>query len=288
MVEAHKLLGMPRETIITVTLPGFGTTDTTYGNAVEMIRLLGTDFREISIVKSVQSHFADIGHDETLHDLTYENAQARERTQILMDIAGKERALHVGTGDLSEIALGWCTYNGDHMSMYGVNGGIPKTQMQSIVSWVAEEQLAQDPEFSTDNAALRETLRSILDTPISPELLPTSANGNLLQKTEESVGPYLLHDFFLYHTLCSGMPPEKLLLTTAQVFAGEYDKATILKYLKIFYRRFFSQQFKRSCMPDGPLVGEISLSPRGALVMPSDAEAAVWMEELTRLEAQYK
>ncbi len=288
MVEAHRLLNLPRENLITVTLPGFGTTDTTHSNAVRMMELLGTDFREISIVQSVKKHFADIGHDEYLHDLTYENAQARERTQILMDIAGKEGALLVGTGDLSELALGWCTYNGDHMAMYGVNGGIPKTQMQSMVRWVAEEKLSTDPNFCSDNAALRETLCSILDTPISPELLPTNASGDLVQKTEESVGPYILHDFFLYHTLRSGMPPEKLLLTASRVFEGEYDIAFILKCLKIFYGRFFSQQFKRSCMPDGPIVGEISLSPRGALAMPSDAESSVWMEELSRLEVIYK
>ncbi|MDD2217361.1 MAG: NAD(+) synthase [Eubacteriales bacterium] len=287
--EAHKLLGLPPRNIITVTLPGFGTTGKTYNNAVDMIKLLKTDFREISIVESVRKHFFDIGHDENLQDLTYENAQARERTQILMDMAGKEGALLVGTGDLSEIALGWCTYNGDHMSMYGVNCGIPKTLLMSIIDWISENKLSgvnEDKVFSCDNASLKRILNSILDTPISPELLPPDESGDIIQKTEDNVGPYILHDFFLYHTLRSGMPPAKLFFMATQVFKGDYTKEFLFKCLKIFYKRFFSQQFKRSCMPDGPKVTDISLSPRGAFAMPSDADAGIWVKEVERLEKQ--
>lgn len=287
MSEAHKLLDLPPNNIIAVTLPGFGTTGKTYKNAVDMIGLLKADFREISIAEAVRQHFADIGHDESTLDLTYENAQARERTQILMDLAGKEGALLVGTGDLSELALGWCTYNGDHMSMYAVNTGLTKTLLMAVIRWIADSRLSgadEDMAFSSNNAALREILHSILDTPISPELLPPGENDSIIQKTEDSVGPYVLHDFFIYHTLRTGMPPQTLFFLAAEVFEDDYTQEFLLKCLKVFYKRFFSQQFKRSCMPDGPRVTEISLSPRGALAMPSDADAGIWMKEIERLE----
>ena len=284
--ETHKLLGKPASDIVAVTMPGFGTTGKTYNNALTIMKLLGTEVREISIVNAVRQHFSDIGQDENNHDLTYENSQARERTQILMDIAGMENGLVVGTGDLSEAALGWCTYNGDHMAMYNVNAGIPKTLVRFVVKWVMDNKLSgpsEDKNFSSDNALLRATLQDILDTPISPELLPPEKDGSIAQKTEDSVGPYILHDFFIYHTLRSGITPEKLLFIAEHAFAGEYDRDFIKKWLKVFYRRFFSQQFKRSCIPDGPKVGSVSLSPRGDLRMPSDADSSLWLEEAEKL-----
>jgi len=259
-------LGLPRENIIGVTMPGFGTTHRTHDNSVDLMKGLGVTSREISIVPAVRQHFADIGQDESNHDLTYENSQARERTQILMDLAGKEGGLVVGTGDISELALGWCTFNGDHMSMYDVNAGVPKTLLRTIVRWAAEAR------FSSDGL-LRRTLLDIADTPISPELLPADKDGRIAQKTEDSVGPYELHDFFLYHLLRSGYAPDKILFFARKAFAGTYDEATIRKWLETFLRRFFNQQFKRSCVPDGPKVGSVTLSPRGGLLMPSDLES---------------
>ncbi len=277
------MLDRPATDIVAVTMPGFGTTGKTYNNALTLMKLLGAEVREIPIGESVLKHFEDIGHDKEIKDLTYENSQARERTQILMDISNQVRGLVVGTGDLSELALGWCTYNGDHMSMYGVNSGIPKTQVQFVVKWVMEHLLEGTEEvvnFSTDNKELKRVLQDILDTPISPELLPPDESGNIAQKTEDSVGPYVLHDFFIYRTVKEGMPPRKLLYIACQVFKDEYDREFIKKWLKIFYQRFFSQQFKRSCIPDGPKVGAISLSPRGDWRMPSDADGAIWLKEL--------
>ena len=264
-------LNISRSNIVGITMPGFGTTDRTYRNAVDLIGKLGVTLREISIVKAVEQHFADIGHDSTVHNVTYENSQARERTQILMDVANQINGMVIGTGDLSELALGWATYNGDHMSMYGVNAGVPKTLVRFMVNWVAEH------EVDADTAA---TLHDVIDTPVSPELLPADTNGQIAQKTEDLVGPYALHDFFLYYLLRFGFSPRKIAWMAETAFQDEYDQATILKWLRIFYRRFFSQQFKRSCLPDGPKVGSISLSPRGDWRMPSDAEARVWLEEL--------
>ncbi|QHI72023.1 NAD(+) synthase [Aminipila terrae] len=281
--QTYKLLGKPASDIVAVTMPGFGTTGKTYNNALKIMELLGAEIREIPIGDAVLQHFEDIGQDKNVHDLTYENCQARERTQILMDISNKEGGIVVGTGDLSELALGWCTYNGDHMSMYGVNAGIPKTLVKFVVKWVMDNLLSgdtEDKEFSLDNSLLKKTLQDILDTPISPELLPPDENGDIAQKTEDSVGPYVLHDFFIFYTLRHGMPPAKLLYVAKQVFAEEYDEAFIRKWLMVFYKRFFSQQFKRSCIPDGPKVGSVSLSPRGDWRMPSDADAAMWLEEL--------
>ena len=277
----HKLIGRPADDIVAITMPGFGTTGKTYNNALTIMKLLGAEVREISIKDAVNQHFGDIGHDPSVHDVTYENSQARERTQILMDTANKEGGLVVGTGDLSEMALGWCTYNGDHMSMYGVNASVPKTLVRFVVKWVMENKLSgpnEDPDFSSDNALLKKTLQDILDTPISPELLPPDPNGNIAQKTEESVGPYILHDFFIYYTIRYGMEPEKLLFTAKNAFADEYDEEFIRKWMSTFYRRFFTQQFKRSCVPDGPKVGSVSLSPRGDWRMPSDADAFIWMK----------
>ena len=262
---AFDTLGIPRENIIGVTMPGFGTTHRTHDNSVDLMRELGTTAREISIVPAVRQHFADIGQDENNHDLTYENCQARERTQLLMDIAGKEGGIVVGTGDLSELALGWCTYNGDHMSMYGVNGSVPKTLVRTLVRWAA------DNKFDT-TGDIHKTLLDIVDTPISPELLPADKDGKIAQKTEDTVGPYELHDFFLYHFFRSGADPDKLLFLARQAFAGVYDDATLRKWLETFLKRFFRQQFKRSCLPDGPKVGSVSLSPRGDWRMPSDLE----------------
>ena len=265
------LLGIPREDISAVTMPGFGTTDTTYTNAVKLIGAMKAGFREINISEACLKHFADIGHDPAVHDVTYENVQARERTQILMDIANKQGGLVIGTGDLSELALGWCTYNGDHMSMYAVNCSIPKTLVKYLVRWAA------------DNVADRETakvLGSILDTPITPELLPPDKDGKIRQKTEDIIGPYELHDFFLYHAVRYGAPPKKILFMAEHAFREVYDKTEIVRWLRVFYKRFFSQQFKRSCLPDGPKVGSISLSPRGDWRMPSDSEASAWLEEL--------
>lgn len=281
--HTHKLIGKPAEDIIAVTMPGFGTTGKTYNNALTIMKLLGTDVREISIKDAVNQHFRDIDHDPCVHDVTYENSQARERTQILMDIANRDGGMVIGTGDLSEMALGWCTYNGDHMSMYSVNAGVPKTLVRFVVKWIMENRLHDSAEascFSSDDPLLKKTLQDILDTPISPELLPPDPNGDIAQKTEESVGPYILHDFFIYYTVRWGMEPEKLLFTAKNAFAGEYDEAFIRKWLRVFYRRFFNQQFKRSCVPDGPKVGSVGLSPRGDWHMPSDADASIWLSTL--------
>lgn len=270
-VKTFDLLGLSRHNIHAVTMPGFGTTDRTYQNAVSLIEHLGAHFMEIPIGKATMLHFEDIGHDPSLHDITYENSQARERTQILMDLSNQLNGIVIGTGDLSELALGWATYNGDHMSMYGVNGSIPKSLVRYLVEWVATTQVSEDA---------KEVLLDILDTPVSPELLPPDADGNIQQKTEEVVGPYELHDFFLYHMIRFGFPPLKILYYAEVAFIGTYDRPYILKWLKTFYRRFFTQQFKRSCLPDGPKVGSICLSPRGDWRMPSDAMFSLWMKEL--------
>ena len=272
-VQAFDLLGLPHENIKAVTMPGFGTTDRTYENAVNMIKCVGADFSEVSIKEAVTLHFKDIGHDINVHDVTYENSQARERTQILMDIANRVNGMVVGTGDLSELALGWATYNGDHMSMYAVNGSVPKTLVRHLVRYYAEE---------CGDETLKAVLLDVLDTPVSPELLPPT-DGEISQKTEDLVGPYELHDFFLYYMLRMAYAPEKIYRLAKYAFDGEYDNETLLKWLKNYYRRFFSQQFKRSCLPDGPKVGSVDVSPRGGLRMPSDASAAVWLAELETL-----
>jgi NAD+ synthase (glutamine-hydrolysing) len=272
--KAFDLLGKDHSGIIAVTMPGFGTTDRTYDNAVSLIRSLGATFREVSIVDSVRVHFRDIGQDESVHDVTYENGQARERTQILMDIANKLGGMVIGTGDMSELALGWATYNGDHMSMYGVNASVPKTLVRHLVRFYAD---------TCGQPKLSEVLLDVLDTPVSPELLPPE-DGKISQKTEDIVGPYELHDFFLYYVLRFGCTPKKIYRLAKYAFAGTYDDETIQKWLKTFYRRFFSQQFKRSCLPDGPKVGTVAVSPRGDLRMPSDACARIWMDELEHLE----
>ena len=269
-VKTFDKLGLSRKGIVGITMPGFGTTGRTHRNAVELMRSLGVTSREISIREACLQHFEDIGQDADVHDVTYENSQARERTQILMDYANKIGGLVIGTGDLSELALGWATYNGDHMSMYGVNASIPKTLVRYLVNWVAETGVDADS---------RTTLLDIIDTPISPELIPADENGNIKQKTEDLVGPYELHDFFLYYFLRFGFRPEKIYYLTCLAFRGNYDDATIKKWLANFFRRFFSQQFKRSCLPDGPKVGSVSLSPRGDWRMPSDASAALWLQE---------
>ncbi|NTV91463.1 MAG: NAD(+) synthase, partial [Clostridiales bacterium] len=269
--KTFDMLGIPRSNITAVTMPGFGTTGITYTNAVSLIASMKADLREIDIKPACLRHFEDIGHDPAILDVTYENVQARERTQILMDLANKQGALVIGTGDLSELALGWCTYNGDHMSMYSVNCGIPKTLVKYLVRWVADNMA--DP-------GSRDILMSILDTPITPELLPPDKEGGIGQKTEDIIGPYELHDFFLYHMVRYGAQPKKILFLACKAFEGLYDKDTIKAWLKVFIKRFFSQQFKRSCLPDGPKVGTISLSPRGDWRMPSDAQGALWLEEL--------
>ncbi len=281
--ETFKLIAKDPMDIIAVTMPGFGTTGKTYNNAQTIMKLLGTDLREIPIREAVAQHFRDIGHDPSVHDVTYENSQARERTQILMDIANKEGGLVVGTGDLSEVALGWSTYNGDHMSMYGVNASVPKTLVKFVIKWVMEHRLSgpdEDNSYSLDNKLLRETLQDIMDTPISPELLPPDETGEIAQKTEDAVGPYILHDFFMFYTIRFGMSPKKLLYIAKSTFADDYSEEFIKKWLTVFYRRFFSQQFKRSCIPDGPKVGSVSLSPRGDWRMPSDADPSEWLKEL--------
>ena len=273
---AMGLLDRPASDIIAVTMPCFGTTDRTRDNAVELAQRLGCTLKRIDIGQSVKSHFRDIGQSMENHDVTFENGQARERTQVLMDIANQHGGLVVGTGDLSELALGWATYNGDHMSMYGVNASIPKTLVRHLVSYVAGDKAEEDQ-------ALSHVLEDILDTPVSPELLP-AVNGAISQRTEDLVGPYELHDFFLYYAVRWAFPPRKVLRLAEQAFGRAYDRAVILKWLRSFYRRFFSQQFKRSCLPDGPKVGSVALSPRGDWRMPSDAEAALWLEELEGLE----
>ena len=265
--RAFDLLDIPRENLICVTMPCFGTTDRTYQNAVSLIKELGATLKEVRIEKAVRQHFADIGHDENNHDVTYENSQARERTQILMDMANQYNGMVIGTGDMSELALGWATYNGDHMSMYAVNCSVPKTLVRYLVLYYAE---------TTENKKLSEVLMDVLDTPVSPELLPP-VDGVISQKTEDLVGPYELHDFFLYYMLRFGFPKAKLYRMAKQTFDGVYDDETIKKWLDKFYWRFFSQQFKRSCLPDGPKVGSVAVSPRGDLRMPSDASPAAWL-----------
>ena len=267
-------LHLDRAGIIGITMPGFGTTDRTYNNALELMRGLGVTIREIPIRDACTQHFQDIGLDPGSRGAAYENAQARERTQILMDVANMEGGLVIGTGDLSELALGWATYNGDQMSMYGVNASVPKTLVRHLVKWAAATE---------QDAATRATLLDIIDTPVSPELLPADAEGRIAQKTEDLVGPYELHDFFLYNFLRAGYGPAKILLLAEQAFDGSYDRATILRWLTVFVRRFFTQQFKRSAMPDGPKVGSVTLSPRGDWRMPSDASAAAWLRELDML-----
>lgn len=268
-------LDIPRKRIIGITMPGFGTTGRTYHNSVNLIQSLGVTLKEISIKAACMQHFQDIGHDASVHDVTYENSQARERTQLLMDVANRENGLVIGTGDLSELALGWATYNGDHMSMYGVNASIPKTLVKYMVEWVANNRV---DEFS------RATLLDIVDTPISPELIPADEEGNIKQKTEDLVGPYELHDFFLYHFIRFGAAPSKIYYLAQIAFGDAYPKEVIRKWLYTFFRRFFQQQFKRSCLPDGPKVGSISFSPRGDWRMPSDAVAALWLKEIEKLE----
>ena len=286
-------LGYDRKGIIGVTMPGFGTTDRTYHNAIDLMQKLGITIKEIDIRKSVNQHFEDIGHDPNVHDVTYENSQARERTQILMDMSNKLGALVVGTGDLSELALGWATYNGDHMSMYGVNAGVPKTMIKFLVRFYAQHLTREDQ--------TARILMDIIDTPISPELTPADEHGDIKQKTEDLVGPYELHDFFLYYFLRFGFRPRKIFLLAKKAFAetkpqqrqdsegdslnmiGYYDEETIKKWLKVFCKRFFSQQFKRSCLTDGPKVVSVSLSPRGDWRMPSDATSRLWLEECDSL-----
>ena len=271
--KAFDLLGMDRGSITAVTMPCFGTTDRTYQNACELTRRLGAALKEVDIKKAVRQHFEDIGHSEEDHDVTYENCQARERTQVLMDIANQSGGMVIGTGDMSELALGWATYNGDHMSMYGVNASVPKTLVRHLVRYYAD---------TCEDERLKAVLLDILDTPVSPELLPPK-DGKIAQKTEDLVGPYELHDFFLYYILRFGFRPAKIYRLALTAFAGVYEKEVILKWLKTFYRRFFSQQFKRSCLPDGPKVGTVAVSPRGDLRMPSDASAAIWLAELEEL-----
>lgn len=269
IIKTFDMLKIPRENIYTITMPGFGTTDRTYNNAVSLCKMLNTTFKEINIIDACMQHFKDIDHDASIHDVTYENVQARERTQILMDIANKIGGLVIGTGDLSEIALGWSTYNGDHMSMYSVNCSIPKTLVRYLVSYVADYEMEHN---------VSDILKDILETPVSPELLPKSENNEIIQKTEDIVGPYELHDFFLYHFIKTGSTPEKILFLANVAFKDTYDDATIKKWLVKFIQRFFTQQFKRSAIPDGPKVGTISLSPRGDLRMPSDAAFDEWIK----------
>ena len=273
-VEAMRQLGRPTTDVYGVTMPCFGTSDRTYRNAWEMMKKLGISCKEIPIRDAVSLHFSDIGHDPAVHNATYENAQARERTQILMDYASVVGGIVVGTGDLSELALGWCTYNGDHMSMYSVNGTVPKTLIRWMIDAISETE---------SFAAAHDVLQDVLDTPISPELLPPDASGKISQQTEDLVGPYALHDFFIFHALRFGFAPEKIYTLACRAFADDFDKETIKKWLKSFYRRFFTQQFKRSCLPDGVKVGSVGLGPRGDWVMPSDASAAIWAEEAENL-----
>lgn len=277
--RAFELAGLDKKGIIAVTMPCFGTTDRTYNNAISLVEKLGATLVEINIKKAVLQHFEDIGHNPDIHDLTYENSQARERTMILMNMASKYKGFVVGTGDLSELALGWATYNGDHMSMYGVNCSIPKTLIKYLIQYVAD---------TTDDKELRSILMDILDTPVSPELLPPDENGEIAQITEDVVGPYELHDFFLYNMMRLGFEPDKIFYIAQIAFKEKYDNETIYKWLRNFYWRFFSQQFKRSCLPDGPKVGSVSLSPRGDWRMPSDASVGTWMEVLDKIKEEYK
>lgn len=271
--KAFDLLGLPRDQILAVTMPCFGTTDRTYRNACRMAEVLGADLKEVDIKKAVSQHFADIGHEPEELDVTYENSQARERTQVLMDLANQNGGLVIGTGDMSELALGWATYNGDHMSMYGVNASVPKTLVRHLVAYYAD---------TCGEEELSAVLRDVLDTPVSPELLPPE-DGRIAQKTEDLVGPYELHDFFLYYVLRYGYSPKKIYWMAQSAFAGKYEKEVILRWLKVFYHRFFTQQFKRSCLPDGPKVGSVAMSPRGDLRMPSDASARMWLAELEEI-----
>ena len=270
--HAFDLLGLPREGILAVTMPCFGTTGRTRRNAELLAKAYGVSFREVNILASVRQHFQDIGQSEEDHSVTYENAQARERTQVLMDLANRSGGMVVGTGDLSELALGWATYNGDHMSMYGVNASIPKTLVRHLVAYTADETETTSPRLAA-------VLRDILDTPVSPELLPPK-EGEIAQKTEDLVGPYELHDFFLYYAIRWGFSPKKVFRLALYALGDRYDRDVILKWLKNFYRRFFVQQFKRSCLPDGPKVGSVTLSPRGDWRMPSDAMSDLWLDEL--------
>ena len=276
-VQAFDALGYDRKGISAVTMPCFGTTNRTYENACKMSELVGATLLEINIKESVTMHFSDIAQDINKHDITYENGQARERTQILMDLANKKNALVIGTGDMSELALGWATYNGDHMSMYGVNVGVPKTLVRHLVRYYAD---------TSENNALTAVLLDVLDTPVSPELLPPT-DGEISQKTEDLVGPYELHDFFLYYMLRGGFSPIKVYRIALEAFRDTYDADTIYRWLTTFYRRFFSQQFKRSCLPDGPKVGSVALSPRGDLRMPSDACVDIWLQELDELKEEF-
>lgn len=277
VAKAFDLLGLDRKGIKAVTMPCFGTTDRTYDNACRLSRMLGAELLEVDIKKSVTCHFEDIGQAMDKHDVTYENAQARERTQVLMDIANKEGGMVIGTGDMSELALGWATYNGDHMSMYGVNAGVPKTLVRHLVHFYAD---------TCGDQALAEVLKDVLDTPVSPELLPPQ-DGKISQKTEDLVGPYELHDFFMYYMLRFGFSPSKVFRLAVETFEDEYDVETIYRWIRTFYRRFFTQQFKRSCLPDGPKVGSVGVSPRGDLRMPSDACADIWLEELEELQGVF-
>ncbi len=272
-VKAFDSLNLPRTGILGVTMPCFGTTDRTYRNACHMVEELGATLKEVDIREAVNTHFRDIGHDPEVHDVTYENSQARERTQVLMNLANQAGGMVIGTGDMSELALGWATYNGDHMSMYGVNVGVPKTLVRHLVRYYAD---------TCGETKLSEVLYDVLDTPVSPELLPPK-DGEIAQKTEDLVGPYELHDFYLYYILRFGFEPAKIYRLAEKAFAGVYEKETIQKWLKVFYRRFFAQQFKRSCLPDGPKVGSVAVSPRGDLRMPSDACARIWLEQLENL-----
>ena len=269
-IKAFDRLSRSRKDILGITMPGFGTTDRTYNNAIKLMEMLGISFKEISIKEACIQHFKDISHDINNHNITYENSQARERTQILMDIANQANGMVIGTGDLSELALGWATYNGDHMSMYGVNAGVPKTLIQHLVRWIA------DTEMSDQTSVI---LRDIVDTPISPELIPADEQGNIKQKTEDLVGPYELHDFFIYHFIRNSFSPKKIFYLAKHAFEGKYKDEVIKKWLTTFFRRFFNQQFKRSCLPDGPKVGSVSLSPREDWRMPSDASSAEWLKE---------
>lgn len=273
--KTYEMLHLDTNEILAITMPCFGTTDRTYDNSCKLAKAVGSTLLEIPIRESVTRHLLDINHDMETHDITYENAQARERTQVLMDIANRENAIVVGTGDLSELALGWCTYNGDHMSMYAVNADIPKTLVRYLVDYYAQYKCGYE---------LMDILRDILDTPVSPELLPPGKDGKIIQKTEDKIGPYKLHDFYLYHTLRFGYRPGKLLCLAEKAFRESYTREELLKWMEIFFRRFFSQQFKRSCLPDGPKVGSVSVSPRGDLRMPSDASVSIWLAELKELK----
>ncbi|MDR1835670.1 MAG: NAD(+) synthase, partial [Fusobacteriaceae bacterium] len=272
--KAFDLLGLPPENILAATMPAFGTSDRTYRNACALIESVGATFREIPIQKAILQHFADIGHDPDIHDVTYENSQARERTQILMDLANKVKGLVIGTGDMSELALGWATYNGDHMSMYGVNCSVPKTLVRHLVRYYAD---------TCHDAALSAVLSDVLDTPVSPELLPLE-DGKIAQKTEDLIGPYELHDFFLYQMLRFGFSPKKIFYLATTAFENVYEPDTILHWIRIFYGRFFAQQYKRSCIPDGPKVGSVALSPRGDLRMASDSSGRLWLDELREIQ----